>query len=417
MKTFFISSAFIHMEVSFPYGRKNIVIDIPEKNLLKVAEAKEKKAGNEEEIIKKAIENPVNAKKLEKLKGKIAIVVDDKTRPCPTKKLLPYILEKLKGEIKIIFATGTHVPVNEKEAEELLGKEIANEYEWVSHSQKAKFVDYGVTNFGTPLFFNAEFANADAKILIGDVEYHYFAGYGGGRKSVLPGVAAEVTIETNHKRMFHEKSRFGILDGNPVHEDMEEAADIAGVDFCLNVVMNSRHEIVGAFAGDHKHALRQGAKLVDEMYRVEIEQKADAAIIAADGHPHDINLYQAMKAIQTVIDVVKEGGTMVLIAECKEGHGSEKFYNEMEKYESSEEIKKDLLKKFVMGKHKVYYMLKAAEKVKLYTITDMDEEMASHFKMEKIGEDEILDKIYERHGKEAKIIASPHATTTLVALR
>ncbi len=404
------------MEVSFPYGKKEIVIDIPERNLVKIVEAKEREAGNEAEIIENELNKPENAKILRKLKGKIAIVVDDKTRPCPTKKILPHLLDKIKGDVRIIFATGTHVPVNEKEAEELLGKEIASSYEWLSHSQDAKFVDYGVTSFGTPLFFNAAFANADAKILIGDVEYHYFAGYGGGRKSVLPGVAAEVTVETNHKRMFHERAKFGVLDGNPVHEDMEEAAGIVGVDFCLNVVMNGKHEIVGAFAGDHREVLRRGARLVDEMYRVNVPHKVDAAIIAADGYPHDINLYQAMKAIQTVIDVVKDGGTIVLLAQCKEGHGSEKFYSEMEKYGSSEEIKRDLMKKFIMGKHKVYYMLKAAEKVKLYMLTDMDSELVSHFRMEKIEEEEILDKIYERHGEEAKIIASPHASTTLATL-
>ncbi len=405
------------MEISFPYGKKSIAVDVPEKNLFKLVESKEKKAGNEEEIIKNAIESSPERKKLEKLHGKIAVVVDDKTRPCPTKKILPHLLEKIKGEIKIIFATGTHKPVEEKDAEQLLGKEIAREYEWISHSQNARFADYGITSFGTPLFFNTEFAMADAKILIGDVEYHYFAGYGGGRKSVLPGVSAEKTVEANHKRMFHEKAKFGLLDGNPVHEDMEEAADTAGVDFCLNVVMNSKHEIVGAFAGDHKKVLRAGAKLVDEMYRVKVDQKADAAIIAADGYPHDINLYQAMKAVQTVIDVVKENGTIVLIAECSEGHGSEKFYNEMERYENSDEIMKDLMKKFIMGKHKVYYMLKAAEKVKLYAITSMDDSMAEHFKMEKIDEQDIMDKIYERHGENAKVIASPHASTTLVSMK
>ncbi len=404
------------MEISFPYGKEKIVMDIPEKNLLKVVEAKEKRVENEDEVIQKALDTPINSRKLEKMKGKIAVVVDDKTRPFPAKKVLPHVLERLKGEIKIIIATGTHVPVNEREAEEILGKEIVEEYEWVSHSQDIRFVDYGVTSFGTPLFFNPEYVNADSKIILGDVEYHYFAGYGGGRKSVLPGVAAGVTIETNHKRMFHEKARFGVLDGNPVHEDMEEAADIAGVDFCMNVVMNSRHEIVGAFAGEHKRVLREGAKMVDEMYMVRVNQRADAAIIAADGSPHDINLYQAMKAIQTVIDVVKEGGTIVLIAQCREGHGSEKFYNEMEKYSNSEEIRKDLMKKFIMGKHKVYYMLRAAERVKMYVVTDMDDEMARHFKMEKIDVDDIMNAIYRRHGENARIIASPHATTTLVTL-
>jgi len=404
------------MEVSFPYGKKEIIIDIPEKNLLKIVEAKEKRVEDEDHLIEKVLDEPSHSRKLAKMKGKIAVVVDDKTRPFPSKRILPHVLQRLHGEVKIIIATGTHTPVNDKEAEELLGKEIVSEYEWVSHSQDIRFVDYGVTTFGTPLFFNPEYANADSKIILGDVEYHYFAGYGGGRKSVLPGVAAAITIETNHKRMFHEKAKFGVLDGNPVHEDMEEAADIVGVDFCLNVVMNSRHEIVGAFAGDHKEVLRKGAAMVDEMYRVKVGQRADAAIIAADGFPHDINLYQAMKAIQTVIDVVKEGGTIILIAQCREGHGSESFYNEMEKYSKSEEIKKDLLKKFIMGKHKVYYMLKAAEKVKMYAITDMDDEMVRHFRMEKICGDDLMETIFRRHGENAKIIASPHASTTLVTL-
>jgi len=404
------------MEISFPYGKESITIDIPEKNLLKIVEAKEKSVENEDELIEKVLNEPMNSKILQKMRGKIAVVVDDKTRPFPAKKVLPHVLERLKGEAKIIIATGTHDPVNEKEAEGLLGKEITNEYEWVTHSQDVRFVDYGVTSFGTPLFFNPEYANADSKIILGDVEYHYFAGYGGGRKSVLPGVAAGITVETNHKRMFHERARFGVLEGNPVHEDMEEAAEIVGVDFCLNVVMNSRHEIVGAFAGNHKQVLRNGAKMVDEMYRVNVGQKADAAIIAADGFPHDINLYQAMKAIQTVIDVVKDGGIIVLVAQCSEGHGSEKFYNEIERYNNSEEIKKDLLKKFIMGKHKVYYMLKAAEKVKIYAITDMDEDMVEHFRMEKIDADDVMDVIFKRHGEDAKIVASPHATTTLVTI-
>lgn len=405
------------MEISFPYGKRFIKIDIPEKNLLKFVRAKERKGEDETEIIKKALENPIECKEIEKFEGNGVIVIDDKTRPLPSKKILPIVLEKLKGNVKIIFATGTHTPVNDKEAEVILGKEIAGEYEWISHSQRSRFVDYGISSFGTPLFFNAEYAKADFKILIGDIEYHYFAGYGGGRKSVLPGVASEVTIEANHKRMFHEKAEFGILDGNPVHEDMEESANIVGVDFCLNVVMNSRHEIVDAFAGNHRKVLREGAKIVDEMYSVKVNERADVAIISADGYPHDINLYQGMKAIQTVINCVKDRGTIILLCECREGHGSEKFYQEMYKYERSEEIKKDLLKKFVMGKHKVYYMLRASEKVKLYTVTDMDEEMAEHFRMEKIDEDEIMDVIYKRHGEDAKIIASPNATTTLVKIK
>lgn len=402
------------MEITFPYGERAIPIDIPEKNLLAVAQAKEMKAGNEHETIERALESPLNSKKLEQMEGRMVIVIDDKTRPLPAQKILPHVLERVKGEVTIMFATGTHAPMDEHDAERMLGKEIAETHEWVSHNQDAKFIDYGVTRFGTPLFFNATYAQAEVKITVGDVEYHYFAGYGGGRKSILPGVASERTVQENHKRMFHENSRFGVLAGNPVHEDMEEGVERVGIDFCLNVVMNSKHEIVDAFAGNHRMVLREGAQRIDAMYRVPVKGQADAAIIAADGYPHDINLYQAMKAIQTIIDAVKQGGTIVLLAECRDGHGSEKFYDAMEAYDTSDDIRKELMDTFVMGKHKVYYMLKAAEKVKLQVITDMDEEMASHFRMEKIGKDEALDIIYKRHGEHARIIASPHATTTLV---
>ncbi len=398
------------MEVLLPSGKGKIGLDISDKNILKIIEAREMLA--EEGVMERGIDREA----LKKFRGKIAIVVDDKTRPCPTKEILPYIIDELNGEIKIIFATGTHEEVNKKEAFELLGN-IANEYEWISHSQSSEFVDLGKTKFGTPLLINSEYMKADVKILIGDIEYHYFAGYGGGRKSVLPGVASEKTIEINHQRMFHENARFGVLDGNPVSDDMENAADIAGVDFCFNVVMNSRHEIVGAFSGEHKKVLREGAKMVDKMYKVELSQKADSAIIAADGYPHDINLYQAMKAIQTVVDVVKEGGSIFLVAECSEGHGSKKFYDEIGKYRSSEEVKEDLLRKFIMGKHKIYYMLRACEKFRIYMVTKMSEEMVSHFRMKKIEENEIVDYIYKNHGRDAKVIVSPNASTTLATLK
>ena len=410
------------MEIRFPYGKKDISLNVPKENVVGMVKGKEIKPSMPlDDLLKNALSHPLGTKKISEMDGKnVVIVVDDKTRPLPTKEILPHIFNELNGEknITILFATGTHTPMMEKDALNVLGKEIVKNYEWKSHDAKnAEFVDLGMSSFGTPILLNKDFMDADIKILVGDVELHYFAGYGGGRKSVLPGIASEKTVEHNHQMMFHENARFGILDGNPVHDDMEEAALLAKVDFCLNVVQNSKHEIVGAFAGKHKKVLREGAKMVDEMFKCIVEQKADVVIVAADGYPHDINLYQAMKAIQTVIDVVKEGGTIVFIAECKEGHGSEKFYNEIEKYENSDQIKKDLMEKFIMGKHKVYYMLNATEKTKIFMVTDMDEEMVNHFGMEKIDSDDIMREIYKRHGKDAKIILSPHGSTTLACLK
>lgn len=405
------------MEIGLPYGNDRIRVHIPDQNFLQVVEPNElKPRAGTREIIKNAISV---GKGLSVEKGdRVAIVVDDKTRPCPTKEMLPVIIGELssmgisKENVIIIIANGAHEPANMKDVESILGK--LAEYGWINHDAKnSEFIDCGETSFGTPVLINEIYMNADVKILLGDAELHYFAGYGGGRKSVLPGIAAHDTIQVNHKRMFQDGAIFGKLDGNPVHEDMDEAAGLAGVDFCLNVVQNGRHQIVEAFAGDFREVLVKGARVIDEMYKVKVGDMADVAIVAADGSPHDINLYQAMKALQTVIDVVKEGGAIILVAECRDGHGSETFYRQIGEYVSSEEVKNDLLKEFIMGKHKVYYMLKALEKVDVFMVTNMPAEMVEHFGMAKVSMDEAVKKSLDLVGRDAKILVSPHGVTTL----
>lgn len=402
------------MRIQLPYGKTLAPVDVPDRNLLDIIRPNILEPKKDyREIIKDALENPINSKKLRDIKGKkFVIVVDDSTRPCPTKKLLPFVLNEIKGDVTVIFACGTHEIV--ENPKEILGVDIKN---MSSQAESSDFRWVGKTSRGTNVELNETFLDADVKVLVGDVELHYFAGYGGGRKSILPGVSSYETIQSNHKLMFDHNAKLGNLKDNPVHLDMMEAYNMADVDFVLNAVQNPEHQIVDAFAGSHD-AFFEGVKLVDKMCKIKVKEKADIVVAAADGSPHDIDLYQSMKAMQTVKEVIKDTGVLILVAECKNGHGSERFYNDMEKYKTGSEVRKDLMKNFVMGRHKTYYMLNALEKYHVVLVSSMQKKVVENvFRMKYAKNvDEALKNAFEIAGRDAGILVSPNATTTMVAI-
>lgn len=402
------------MRIQLPYGKTLAPVDVPDRNLLDIIRPNILEPKKDcSEIIKDALENPINSKKLRDIKGKkFVIVVDDSTRPCPTKKLLPFVLNEIKGDVTVIFACGTHEIV--ENPKEILGVDIKN---MSSQAESSDFRWVGKTSRGTNVELNETFLDADVKVLVGDVELHYFAGYGGGRKSILPGVSSYETIQSNHKLMFDHNAKLGNLKDNPVHLDMMEAYNMADVDFVLNAVQNPEHQIVDAFAGSHD-AFFEGVKLVDKMCKIKVKEKADIVVAAADGSPHDIDLYQSMKAMQTVKEVIKDTGVLILVAECKNGHGSERFYNDMEKYKTGSEVRKDLMKNFVMGRHKTYYMLNALEKYHVVLVSSMQKKVVENvFRMKYAKNvDEALKNAFEIAGRDAGILVSPNATTTMVAI-
>jgi len=399
------------MRVQLPYGKTGISLDVPEKNILDIIRSTTIKPEDDYRgIIKDALEKPFNSKKLRDIKGKsFVVVVDDFTRPCPTKKLLPFVLNEIHGDVTVIFACGTHDIV--KNPKEILDIDIKN---MSSQAENNDFGYVGTTSRGTKVSLNETFLDADVKVLIGDVELHYFAGYGGGRKSVLPGVSSYETIQSNHKLMFDPNAKLGNLKDNPVHLDMMEAYKMADVDFVLNVVQSPEHQIVGAFAGSHD-AFFEGVKLVDKMCKVTMKEKADIVVASADGSPHDIDLYQSMKAVETVKNVLNENGVLILVAECRNGHGSERFYGDMKKYETSDEARNELMKNFVMGRHKVYYMLKALETYHVMLVSSMEKNIVENvfrMKYEK-NVNEALKNAFDIAGRDARVLVSPNATTTM----
>ncbi len=415
------------VEIWLPYGRTEICVRVPTRNFLGSIEPKEKPGVPDAKMeIERALKEPVGSKKLSEIvkpEHKVAIVVDDATRPAPSHLMVPPILDELnmvgvKDEnITVIFGCGTHRAVTREEAVKLLGEEVLNRVKAISHDCRAQDLVYiGKTRkHGTEIRLNRVFAEADVKILTGDVCFHYYAGYGGGRKSVLPAVTGKETIKHNHVMLLHPKAKTGVLDGNPVHEDMVEAAKLAKVDFILNVVINSKGEVVKAFAGDLEQAFHEGTKLVDEMYRILVDRKADVVVVSSGGYPADVNLFQAYKGVDNALEVVKRGGVIILAAECPEGHGNPVFYDWMVKFKDLKAVEKRIKRNFVLGGHKAYYLMKALEKVQIFLVSSMPNYYATNiFKLKTArAVNDALNEAFHIVGKNAKVWTLPYGNFTL----
>jgi len=414
------------VEVWLPYGKTEVCLRVPTKNFLGTIEPKEKPGvADARAEVERALKEPIGSKKLcdiAKPGDKVAIVVDDATRPAPSHIMVPPILDELNSagvrdeDIRVIFGCGTHRAVSSEEAVRLLGEAVLKRVKVISHDCKAPdLVYFGMTKYGTKVYLNRVFAEADVKILTGDVCFHYYAGYGGGRKSVLPGVAGEETIKANHAMLLHPNAKTGVLEGNPVHEDMVEAAKMAKVDFILNVVINTKGEVVQAFAGDMEKAFHEGVKLVDEMYRVPVDRKAEIVVVSPGGHPADVNLYQAYKGVDSAQEVVKRGGVIVLVAECPEGYGNQAFYDWMAKYKDLKAVEREIKRNFVLGGHKAYYLMKTLQKAQIILVSILPEYYASNVFRLKTARtvNEALNQAFRIVGENAKVWVMPHGNYTL----
>jgi len=415
------------VDVWLPYGKTEVCVRIPARNFLGTIEPKEKPGVPDARAeIERALKEPIGSKRLSEIakpEHKVAIVVDDATRPAPSHLMVPPLLNELNAagvkdeNVTVIFGCGTHKAVTQEEALQLLGEEVVRRVKTLSHNCNATDLVYvGETKkHGTKVYLNKVFAEADLKILSGDVGFHYYAGYGGGRKSVLPGVSGEETIKHNHAMILHPNAKTGILEGNPIHEDMVEAARLAKVDFILNVVTNSKSEVVKAFAGDLEQAFYEGVKVVDEMYRVTVNRKADIVIVSPGGHPADVNLFQAYKGVDSALEVVKRGGVVVLVAECPEGHGNQVFYDWMVKFGDLRAVEREIKRNFVLGGHKAYYLLKALQNHDIILVSSMPDYYAANiFKLKTArAVNSALNEAFSIAGKDAKVWAMPYGNFTL----
>jgi len=418
------------MHIQLPYGKGTLPLDIPDKNLIEVVVPKEFISPQQPELmIKDALHNPLGADRISETvepDETVAIVIDDYTRPCPTKMLLSPVLEEVKNagvndlDITIIIATGTHTPPSPEMIKELVGDKISRNYMIISNDAvNGQHVDVGKTKRGNDIEVLKEYVEADFKILLGDIEYHYFAGYGGTRKSILPGISSKNTVQRNHSLLFEKNSRMGVLRENPIHQEMNEAMHFAGCDFALDVVQNSHDRIVGAWAGNPELVMDAGVKLVDSMYRRTVSERPDIVVTAANGAPHDINLYQAMKAMYNACQIIKDDGVIILIAECKQGHGSQLYIDWLSMYKTAQEVQDALCKSFVIGAHKAYYHRQAVESHTVICVSSMDKAQIEGFFEFKYATspNEALQQAFTLKGKDARVLVLPQGTTTLLTMK
>jgi lactate racemase len=417
------------MHIELPYGKGTLPLDVPEKNLLEVAVPKEYIQPRQPELmIQEALKNPFGTEQLSTMVepgDTVAIVIDDYTRPCPTKMILPPVLSEIKTagvydlDVRIIIATGTHTPPSSDVIKELVGDKIYRNYMILSNDAvHGTHVNVGRTKRGNDIEILKEYVDADFKILLGDIEYHYFAGYGGTRKSILPGISSKNTIQRNHSLLFEKHSCMGVLKENPINQEMNEAMHLAGCDYALSVVQNSQHRIVGAWAGKPELVMDAGVKLVDTMYKKEIAAAPDIVITAANGHPHDLNLYQAMKAMHTACQIVKPQGVIVLVAECPQHHGSQLYIDWIKKYKTSQEIQHALRENFIIGAHKAFYHRVTIENHPVIFVSAMDTpDVTGLFGFQKENTpNAALKQALKISGEESKVLIVPQGTTTFLKI-
>ena len=331
------------MKIQLPYGRGVLETEIPDARLQAVFHSRLDEycpSLGEAELVRQAMASPIGSPTLRQLaqgKQKITIIASDHTRPVPSRIILPLMLEEIRqgnpqAEITILIATGCHRETTQAELEAKFGPEIlAKEYiEIHDCNNEDSLVFLDTLPSGGRLIVNRTAAQADLLVAEGFIEPHFFAGYSGGRKSVFPGGASRISVHANHCSAFiaHPKARCGILDGNPIHRDMLFAAKRTGLAYIVNVVINSRKEVVAAFAGDCDAAHRQGTVFLDAICR-SAPQPADIVLTSNNGYPLDQNIYQAVKGMTTAEATCRDGGVIILAAQCEDGIGGDSFYQLM----------------------------------------------------------------------------------------
>ena len=410
--------------INIPFGHNDITVFIPGENLAGIIMPSEPEYKmNGISLIKAALKNPVNCNRLCKKvtpNASVAIIVSDATRPTPTAQMLPPILDELyRGGIKdenitIIFGLGIHRKQTTDEMKKIVGNDIFNRIRCIEHNN-SKCRRVGETSRGTPIEIFEEVLDADVIVCLGNIEFHYYAGYSGGAKAILPGVSSRKSIMTNHKMMINENASTGRID-SPVRQDMEEAAQYVGVDFLLNVVLNSKKEIVYATAGHVIDAHRMGVVEVDNMYKIAVEP-ADVVIVSPGGHPKDINIFQAHKALDNAKNAVVEGGTIILAAQCSEGLGNAVYEHWNNESKTPDDAIMKFKHSFEFGGHKAALIAQLAKKYDLYLVSDLsDADAKNAFFKPASSVQEVLDGVLNRK-PDARVCIMPYGGLTLPVSR
>ena len=374
--------------------------------------------------LQRALKNPLGSRRIGEIAStgnKVSIVINDVTRPMPSGRIVKMLLTELRSagvqskDVTVIVGTGVHRACSDAELSAMLGNAVKQNVSVKNHDCKDSedLVNLGKTRRGVPVILSKTVAEADIKILTGMITPHHVAGYSGGRKSIMPGVAGLEALRIHHSQKFRPIGpAMGVLKNNLFHEEAEEAAEITEVDFIVNVVLNSKKQIIRGVAGDLKEAW-QGVSASENIYAVDAPSLADVVITSPGGYPKDINLWQAQKAISSAEMLVRKGGTIVLVAECEEGFGEHTFSRFFENTASpAEVIEKFNRRGYEPGLSKAFMYARALENAEIIIVSDKitDAELTKVYTKRASSIDRAFEMAKNRLGQVDQIVVMPHAT-------
>jgi nickel-dependent lactate racemase len=385
------------MRVKLPYGERGLEIKLERCRILRSMEMPA--LASVESELERALRKPISSISLgDLLKGasRVLLVVPDNTRALPSRRLIPRVLDHVEranpmAEVQVLVATGLHREVERDELERMFGKDVLEKYDIVNHraSDDEQVVKLDArTSYGTPIHVNKLVLESDVVIGAGLIEPHFFAGYSGGRKIILPGVAGKEAIFKNHgfRMIDNQRSRAGILEGNPIHMDMIEFMKMTRLDFIINVTINERREITGIFAGDPVRAHLAGIEFLDRFVKLRVERPADIVITTNGGFPLDRDLYQAVKGMDTAAYVVKDGGVIIIASECRDGLGGhEEFLRIFQGAGSPDEVLENIRKNEpINDQWEAQILARVLKRAKVILVSDyISERLASSFMLER----------------------------------
>lgn len=412
------------MRLEFGFGTGKQAVEVPEENLLGILMPSSVQVELTGELeVRCALLHPIDSLPLGQIVKpgeKIVIITSDITRPMPTAVVMPPLLDEIyqagvsPSDITLVFALGSHRKHTEAERKRLSGERAWNEIRCID-GDNSDCVHLGMTSRQTPVDIVRIVAQADRRICLGNIEYHYFAGYSGGVKAIMPGVSTRNAIQANHSRMVDQAACTGRLEGNPVREDIEEAAArFCPADFILNVVLNEHKQIIRAVAGHPVHAHRVGCKFLDTLYRRKIPERADIVLCSQGGAPKDLNLYQTQKALNNAKHAVKKGGVIVMIGACREGMGEKVFEEWMIGSKYAHDMIERIQRDFQLGGHKAAAIAMVLENADIYLVSELDADLVERiFFTPYQSAQQALDAAFAKLGSTATVLAMPYGGSTL----
>jgi nickel-dependent lactate racemase len=422
------------MKIKLEYGQKGLLIDVPEKSLLKVMKMHSAPAiSTPVEELEYLLDRPIASASLSELargKKSACVVICDITRPVPNKILLPPILKVLeksgipREKITILIATGIHRPNLGGELVFLVGEEIARNYNVINHfsKDKSQHTFLGKTRRGTDVWVNSNFIQSELKITTGFIEPHLMAGFSGGRKLICPGISSLDTVKVMHSPQIleHPNACEGMIAGNPFHEEALEIAQMAGVDFIVNVALDDHRNITGIFAGHPEKAHAAGVEVVRKYVNETVPEPVDVVITTAAGFPLDLTFYQSIKGLTAALPIVKKGGTIILAAECREGLGAAEFSQLVRETRDMEQFMKNIMQPdyFVIDQWQFEELAKVLRKVDVILVSE-GIKPADKSRMIPVCSDSVeaaIDTCFQKYGHDCKIVVIPKGPYILTGI-